>query len=97
MSSGSQNLIPADAITVETSHSTYKLGPADTNGDRTVYKNGKPLSFVKGAGRIEIRRCRILALCKGEKMFLKLVEPKIARPWATSEVQSIAVDRVQGA
>ncbi len=71
---------PRGAIVVKTRKSTYRLGPADADGMRTVSRDEKPLEFS---------RCTVAHLAEGQTMVLRPPDHETRGEWHTTPVQTI--------
>lgn len=71
--------IPTEAITVITENSVYRFGKANQKRERTVFREEKPLDFV---------RCRIISLAVGEDMELRCFDSSHLG-WYTTPVRLI--------
>jgi len=71
--------IPKRAVVVTTRHSVYRLGRANSKGERTVSRDTKSLAFT---------RCTLALLAVGERMELGCLDGPDPL-WFTSPVESI--------
>lgn len=75
--------IPKEPMIVKTGNSTYIIGPANENGERTMSKEGEALPFQK---------CRIISLAKGEVMKYSVLDGLSSNElWETSQVDKITI------
>jgi hypothetical protein len=77
---GGNGEIPTESIIVETESRTYRFGPLEKDGKRTVARDGKTLPFT---------RCELTVLEEGEAMELIPVGYGSGLPWGTTAVELI--------
>ncbi len=73
--------VPKEQMLVKTRYSTYRLGPADENGERDITRDGKALPY---------KRCIVTFLFLGKEMRCTWVAD-FSRELCTSAVESIIV------
>ena len=57
--------VPAKAFVVRTRNSVYRLGKANSTGERSITRDGRPLEFIK---------CKVLDLMIGDQMQLQCLD-----------------------
>ena len=71
--------VPDEAFVVITKNSAYRLGKADSNGERSVSRDARHLKFTK---------CKVIDLMAGDSMQLQCLDGPYCY-WHTSTVDSI--------